>query len=427
MTAASRPLLVVPYARGAARPLGIAAAARAHADVLFLADLTDEPTRAELAAGAKAVRTLDTSGLTADEVVSQAAALRPAGVTTFSETLLPLTARIVEACGVPGHDVGTAARLRDKWLQRQALADAGVDGTACVAVAGAEDLEAALARTGTPAVLKPRRGMGSVNTQVVHSAEACAAAYRTVTADGDQGGYVLEEYLRGDPAAAGPEWGDYVSVESLVVDGEIHTVGLTGRFPLAPSLRENGTFAPSTLSATQAAEAVRVEHAALRALGVRHGPTHTELKLTPDGPRVIEVNGRMGGYVADLHLRARGVRYVEAAVLAALGLDPAAALRPDPRRAERRAVAFQFCLVPPAGVAAASALDDLAGLEALHEVPGIDYVEVSAPRSRRTDALGGLDRLLGSVYGLTADHAALHRTVTQLRARLREVWPHPAG
>lgn len=423
MTAASRPLLLVPYARGAARPLGIASAARAHADVLFMADLTDQATRAELAAGGRAVRTLDTAGLSADDVVARSVDLRPAGVTTFSETLLPLTARIAEACGLPGHDVATAARLRDKWLQRRALADAGVDGTACVAVSGAGDLEAALARTGTPAVLKPRRGMGSVNTQVVHSPQDCLAAYRAMTADGDPDGYVLEEYLPGDPAAAGPEWGDYVSVESLVVDGETHTVGLTGRFPLAPPLRENGTFAPSTLSPAQAAEAVRVEQAALRALGVRHGPTHTELKLTPDGPRVIEVNGRMGGYVADLHLRARGVRYVEAAVLAALGLDPTTALRPDPQRAERRAVAFQFCLVPPPGVAAPSALE---GLDALHEVPGIDHVEVSAPRTRRTDALGGLDRLLGSVYGLTADHAALHRTVTDLQKRLREFWPPPA-
>ena len=54
-------------------------------------------------------------------------------------------------------------------------------------------------------------------------------------------------------------------------------------------------------------ESVRlVATAAIHALGITIGVTHTEVKLTPDGPKIIEVNGRLGGSVAPLLARSAG-------------------------------------------------------------------------------------------------------------------------
>ena len=46
---------------------------------------------------------------------------------------------------------------------------------------------------------------------------------------------------------------------------------------------------------------------AARALGVDVGCLHTEIKLTIDGPRVIEVNGRLGGGIPEMLELASGV------------------------------------------------------------------------------------------------------------------------
>ena len=89
----------------------------------------------------------------------------------------------------------------------------------------------------------------------------------------------------------------YVSVETLADAGRFHHLCVTDRFPLAPPLLETGMMLPSCLGAEQQAAVVAMAEQALRALGFRHGAAHTELMLTSEGPRVIEVNARVGGAV----------------------------------------------------------------------------------------------------------------------------------
>ena len=64
---------------------------------------------------------------------------------------------------------------------------------------------------------------------------------------------------------------------------------------------------------------LEVATAALHALGVRTGGFHTEIKLTPDGPRVIEVNGRIGGGVPEMLFEASGVSIFNLSMRVALG------------------------------------------------------------------------------------------------------------
>ena len=59
------------------------------------------------------------------------------------------------------------------------------------------------------------------------------------------------------------------------------------------------------------------------ALGFADGVTHTELKLTPAGPELIEVNARLGGdLIPYLGLRASGVDPAAAAAAVACGRPP---------------------------------------------------------------------------------------------------------
>ncbi|KJY28502.1 hypothetical protein VR44_25210, partial [Streptomyces katrae] len=226
------PVLAVVFDRGSAGSVEILASARKLCSVVFVCD-EDLPGSAGAAARlAEVARVLDVTGLSPGQRHAALRALDPDGITTFSEYRLAATAELAQACGLTFHPPHVAAVLVDKERQRTRLREAGVQSTRCVAVRTAAQVPAALAEVGLPAVVKPRSGAGSVDTCRVDSAgQAMAVAEEFLAGGGAE--FVLEEYLEGDPDAAGPGFGDYVSVESVSSGGAVRHVCVTGKLPLA--------------------------------------------------------------------------------------------------------------------------------------------------------------------------------------------------
>jgi len=116
--------------------------------------------------------------------------------------------------------------------------------------------------------------------------------------------------------------------------------------------RESGAFFPSTLDAGTADRVLAATREALLALEVTSGVTHAEFKLTADGPRLIEVNGRLGGFVNDLVGRATGVSMVRLVLENALATSTPVPERIDmPGDMPGRRVAFQRFYPPPSSTA----------------------------------------------------------------------------
>ncbi|MET9363825.1 ATP-grasp domain-containing protein [Streptomyces sp. NPDC006632] len=424
------PLLLLVHDQGSAAPMRVLAAARGLCRVVLLCEQGDP----ELAAGLRSVAghadIVDLTGLDDESVCRLAAGLSPAGVVTFSERRLRLTALVAAACRLPFHRPETVDALTDKFEQRRILRNGGVQDTRCALVRDPAGLAGALALVGLPAVLKPRFGAGSVDTCLVRSERECGSRLTEFTEGGDPAGqreFVLEEYLHGDPDGAGHGLGDYVSVESVVVDGEPRTVAVTGKPPLVPPFRETGHILPAPLAPPLAADVIGLEQRAIRALGVWHGVTHTEVKLTPDGPRIIEVNGRLGGHVAEIVQRGLGYDLVAAALCGALGL-PVAEPRPapcEPASQRHGRVAFQYMLVPPAdargAVRPAELVEELAGL------PGVDLVDVPGTDGRPAHWRAGTAGALGIVYGSAHDHTALRALLDQLQVKMAAFWLKPSA
>ncbi|GLX10014.1 ATP-grasp domain-containing protein [Microbispora sp. NBRC 16548] len=289
-------------------------------------------------------------------------ALRAAGASgmvTFSEQELPVAAGLAAAAGLPFHSPETVERLTDKHLQRRAMREHGIETPASWLLRSPADWPRDVR---LPAVLKPVRGEGSRNTHLVEdAAEGAALAGRLLDPEGAaaEEGLVVEECLTGVPSEP---FGDYVSVESACAGDSIHTIGVTGKLPLLPPFRENGQFFPDTLDDALRAEVIEMTERTLRALGVRHGITHTEVKITDRGPRVIEVNGRIGGFINELYLRATGMDLIEVAGRLALGQDVEPAVRP------RDGVFFQHYTRP---LPEATRVVAIEGARSLTRIPGI--------------------------------------------------------
>ena len=306
-----------------------------------------------------------------DQVVPEALAYAEQnsidGILTFSEWILLQTAQAAEQLELPFHPVEAVHRMRNKVLQRHALHDADVPSAKFYEINTLDDVDAALEVVPLPAVLKPQAGAGSILTfeattrdgLIDEVRDALELAGQTRMAEEHEQGYILEEELIGTDWHGDPRYGDYCSCESLTFQGEVHHINVTDRAPLAPPFRETGVIMPSTLDDEKQQQVKDVAEQAAKACGAMNGGTHIEMKLTKDGPRIIEVNGRFGGSFPDLWHAASNFDAITQAGKVALGQ------RPDFNINFERWVEH---LIPPApeGI-----VTGVSGLDEVSKIPGV--------------------------------------------------------
>ena len=361
----------------------------------------------------------DIAGLAPDELGRTLAAHQPAGLVTYLDAGMVAYAHAAEALGLPFHHATTADALTDKSRQRQVLADAGLPMPASRVIEPGEvapDLPSFEPVIGWPAILKPRSAQGSRFTFLAHDQ---ADLTRLLEALGpDRPAMVLESYIPDDPARADGPYAAYVSVETVVAHGVASHLAVTGRFPLAENFRETGFFIPAALGDAERSAVLALAEDALRALGVTTGCLHTEVKFTPGGPRIIEVNGRVGGGVPEMLERAAGVGLLALTLRIALG---EAVVIEGPVATTR--IGYRFFLQPPAISATVATID---GIATVSDHPAVDTVSVHRGPGADLDWRDGTRTHLMAVVGSASDYEELqavdrllHQEVTVTYADVR--------
>jgi len=394
---------VVPHGLRSAPALQIAEAASDLCDLLWLIDQSVPENAFTGRLLRKVGRVVDIAGLSQAEIAGLLRGLSPDGVVAYRDEDIMLLSFIAEELGLDYHTPEVARRLVDKFSQREALRDGGVPSPHCweIPIDRSPAAVAGIAATVRfPAVLKPRVGSSGMYTMPVADADDLCRRVATLPlqAGGDAGMFV-EEYLPSQAAGRSGRFADYLSVESLVAHGEISHVALTGRFPLAEPFRETGLFIPAEVSPAQLTAVLAVASSALVALGVRTGGFHTEIKLTPDGPRVIEVNGRLGGAVPEMLLQASGLSLVRLSMRVALGEEvDIDGLVPCSR------VGWCFLVQPPTS---AQRVVSVEGLDHLGECPGVNSVFLNRKPGDVIDWVIGTRHYVYSVYGVSDNYDEL--------------------
>ncbi|MDF3139922.1 ATP-grasp domain-containing protein [Streptomyces sp. T21Q-yed] len=345
-------------------------------------------------------------------LLEQATDWKPDGILAFSELVAADCHAAASKTGLPGAPVHAAERLRSKHSQRTLMAAAGIPMPAFRCVGTLEELREAAEHVGLPAVLKPVVGVGSAATYPVDQATDLATLWRTAERaylpdprGSGQMSFILEARLFGQNQHGDERFGDQVSVESVVCDGRVHHLTVTDKLPLEREFRETGDISPSSLPAPLQEELREISTAAIRALDLDNTAVHTEFKLTPDGPRVIEVNGRIGGGVTELlHYSAD---YDVVADLAAVAVGRASLAAPR----HRRHAAFLTPQPPHTATHVARAP------EAAHllSLPGVVSADVLCQAGSPTDWRRGTSANLARVFAvaetiddLLATHEALN-------------------
>jgi len=243
---------------------------------------------------------------------------RPAAVLTWDETMVEVAASVADTLRLPGAGLAAARICRDKGETRQALERAGIASASFRLVADPGELASAAAAIGYPLVVKPRGLAGSAGVEIVRDESELAHAYATATSASYPGlgsnGVIVEEYLPGAE----------ISADCVVADGSILFVNVASkRLGFGVHCEEIGHLVAPWRDEAWAGPLQEMLQAVHQAVGVRDAVTHAELKLTPAGPRLIELNARLGGdYIPLLGQLATGVDLVTAALDVASGRPP---------------------------------------------------------------------------------------------------------
>lgn len=400
-TSAKRPLVAVGYGPRCVPVMQLTEAAAGLCELLWMIDGSLPEMREMTDLLNRFGPVVNIAGLGVDALLSELSPpYRPDGIVTYLDANMATFARVAETFGLPFHSVDTAIALTDKFEQRRVLRESGLASPDCVIVPSQPtegELHSIGAQVGWPAVLKPRSAQGSRYTFFVSDDQRLDELL--VALGPSRPDMVLESYLADDPSRVDQPYADYVSVESVVAGRAISHLALTGRFPLAENFRETGFFIPASLSEGDEAAALHLATSAIEALGVSTGCLHTEIKFTPDGPRVIEVNGRVGGGVPEMLGRANGFSLVKMTLRLALG----EAIHVEGPVATER-IGYRFFLQPPSVSATVASID---GIDAVSGYPGVDAITVHQGPGAMLDWKDGTRNHIMAIVGSANDYGEL--------------------
>jgi argininosuccinate lyase len=239
------------------------------------------------------------------------------GVIGFLDSTLPVVARLAEEFGLPGCSPETLRALTDKVWARTRFAEHAVPGPGFRALDAATsapaDRSAAVAGLSHPLIVKPADSSAGRGVIRVGGPEELDAAWEHAARFTKTGRLLAEEEMTGDE----------ISVETVTVGGRTVVLACTEKLTTrGTSFVELGQALPARLPGGLEAEVRSVAEAALKAVGYDHGIAHTEMILTADGPRIVEVNPRPAGdCIMDLIRLARGIDVYDLAADLALGAD----------------------------------------------------------------------------------------------------------
>lgn len=236
-------------------------------------------------------------------------AARPVdAVFSLYDAHLPLASYLAARLGVRGLDLQAALTCHDKIRMRMALASGGVRVPDYLPAVDPADALPAAKRLGLPVVVKKATGSGGRGSMLCRSLQEVAHAVDLLGPTA----LIVER------AVEGPEY----AVQSITSGGKTEVVSILAQHAgPGPRQAETGYDFPSGLSHDVENELAVFVAGALAVLGFDHSVSHTQVRLTEDGPVLINVAARPpGGQLWAATERVSGIDLTRAAAEIALGL-----------------------------------------------------------------------------------------------------------
>lgn len=310
------------------------------------------------------------------------------GIMTLA-TDMPMrsVAAVAEQMGLVGIDKDTAVKATNKAEMRKALQKAGVPIPKFFVVSNEEEYKEAVKEFDVPFIVKPADSSGSrgiFEVIDITNAELVKKAYEYCKPYSKVGDVVVEEYMNG------PE----VSAETLTINGVCHVIQITDKLTTgAPHYVEMGHSQPTKHSDEIASRIAEIAKEANKAIGIKNGPSHTEIIVTSQGPKVVELGARLGGDNITTHLvpLSTGVNMVECCIKIALGEMP------DIKHKWSRGSAIRY-FEQHAGI-----IESIQGIDKAKRIPGIQQISIVHGAGERITEIESSGSRMGFVIAQSSD------------------------
>jgi biotin carboxylase len=344
------------------------------------------------------------------------ASARPAAVVGVDDQTAVIAALAAAKLGLPHNPPEAVRAARNKAESRERLRRGGVATPRFEVVPRDLEgpaLEALLSRAPYPCVVKPLILSGSRGVMRADDAAGLRSALARLSRllqspqvaerrDPELTRVLIEEFIPGAE----------VALEGLLTGGRLHVLALFDKpDPLdGPFFEETLYVTPSRHPpALQRSVAEAVAQAAA-ALGLREGPVHAELRLSPAGPRILEVAARsIGG------LCGRALRFGVGVTLEELVLRHALGEIAGPAR-DRSAAGVLMLPIRRGGV-----LEEVRGVEAAKALPLIEDVAITAHLREELVALPEGASYLGFAFARGETPEAVEAALRAAGARIEPV------
>lgn len=211
------------------------------------------------------------------------------GVLTAATDYGVLTASyIAQEMNIPGLNYESAKLIKNKYLVRKKLFENHVDDTEqSYEVSKKTNIDELAEKINYPVMVKPCDGSGSRGASRVNRKEDLRKACFYAMEGSISHRAEIETFI------TGKEYG----AESLVINGEIHVMGIMKKWMTHPPYyAELGHAIPCGLQEEIEQKAVNCVTEAIKVLGINHGSVNMDLLITDLGSvHIIDIGARMGG------------------------------------------------------------------------------------------------------------------------------------
>lgn len=327
-----------------------------------------------------------------DIVVSELVKFREkhkiAMIFSVSEFGIEVAAAAAEILGIPyGSSYAAVKRARNKYLTRQFLREKNVATPNFGIAKNNQEIKKMIKKIGLPVIIKPLNGAGACSVIQINSIDEIEEKLENVIAnrgkmpvndyriDTTQEYWIVEEYLDGIE----------ISVECCTFEGETKVIAIHDKYcdVCEPYFIEKTFVTPSPRFTTE--QIIEIECMAkevLSAIGYDYGVAHVEMKVTSNGPRLLEINARVGG-----GLNMESVLYSTGINILELLLDIRRGIKPNINITHRNNVAFTMIPVVEGIVKKISGFEE--ALEVDHISLAQPYLEVGEEVKARQANYGG--------------------------------------
>jgi len=207
---------------------------------------------------------------------------------TVEAHVLP-TAKVREACHIPGTSLRTAWLCRDKPAMKEALRAAGIPCAASTAANSADEVRDFARDNGFPIILKPRDSAGASGTRRIDDDAQLEPALAQIGAEGHRS-IAVEEYLEGHEGFH----------DTLCAGGQVVHEFMSHYYPNVLDAMRDRRFSPkflttNRLDAPAYQEVAEMGRAVIRCLGIETSATHMEWFFGPKGLKFSEIGCRPAG------------------------------------------------------------------------------------------------------------------------------------